>query len=88
MKKITATIILTLCFLLAMAIGASYAKGGTWTTKASMPTARISFPTSVIDGIIYAIGGGRGWGDTTHQPISGPRRRICQPKDHFSIQQL
>jgi len=38
-------------------------KGGTWTTKASMPTARISFPTSVVDGIIYAIGGCKGWGD-------------------------
>ncbi len=33
-----------------------------WTTKASMPTGRICFSTSVVDGIIYVFGGltGRG----------------------------
>ena len=40
------------------------AGGGTWTTKADMPKARLCPSTSVVDGNIYAIGGGQG--------ISGP----------------
>jgi N-acetylneuraminic acid mutarotase len=35
----------------------SYAAEGTWTRKADMPTARLAFSTSVVDGKIYAIGG-------------------------------
>jgi hypothetical protein len=31
----------------------------TWQSKASMPTARESFDVGVIDGILYAVGGGR-----------------------------
>jgi N-acetylneuraminic acid mutarotase len=32
-------------------------KGGTWKKRADMPTARMMFSTSMVDGIIYAIGG-------------------------------
>ena len=32
-------------------------EGGTWAKKADMPTARVNLSTSVVDGIIYAIGG-------------------------------
>jgi N-acetylneuraminic acid mutarotase len=37
----------------------SLAQGDAWTTKASMPTPRYGLSTSVVDGKIYAIGGGR-----------------------------
>ncbi len=37
----------------------SYAAKGTWTRKADMPTARICSYTGVVDGKIYAIGGGQ-----------------------------
>ena len=37
----------------------SYAAEGTWTRKADMPTARFGLSTSVVDGKIYAIGGGK-----------------------------
>ena len=33
------------------------AQGGTWKTKALMPTPRIQFAAAVSDGIVYAIGG-------------------------------
>ena len=33
------------------------AQEDTWTTKAPMPTARLGLATSVVNGIIYAIGG-------------------------------
>jgi len=32
---------------------------GNWTRKADMPTARFGLPTCVVDGKVYAIGGGR-----------------------------
>ena len=35
----------------------SLAAGGIWTRKADMPTARCALSASVVDGIIYAIGG-------------------------------
>lgn len=54
MKKI---ILPVLVFILALA-SMSLASDGTWTTKADMPTARIHLSTSVVDGKIYAIGGG------------------------------
>jgi hypothetical protein len=34
-------------------------EGGTWTRKADMPTARANSSTSVVNGIIYTIGGSR-----------------------------
>ncbi len=37
----------------------SYAAEGTWTRKADMPTTRFGLSTSVVDGKIYAIGGGK-----------------------------
>ena len=37
----------------------NYAAEGTWTRKASMPTARLGLTTSTVNGRIYAIGGGR-----------------------------
>jgi N-acetylneuraminic acid mutarotase len=44
--------------LLGAASGSSTAEE-TWTRKADMPTARYGLSTSVVDGKIYAIGGGR-----------------------------
>ncbi|MFC1717757.1 Kelch repeat-containing protein [Candidatus Poribacteria bacterium] len=41
---------------------APQAEGGTWTEKADMPTARMELSASVVDGIIYAIGGEARWG--------------------------
>ena len=38
----------------------SLAAGGAWTKKADMPTARTDLSTCVVDGKIYAIGGGAG----------------------------
>ena len=39
----------------------SFAQEDTWTTKADMPTARTTLSSSVVDGKIYAIGGGLSW---------------------------
>src|SRR5690348_4417292 len=35
-----------------------FAQDGVWTTKAPMPTPRFGLSTCVVNGIIYAIGGG------------------------------
>jgi N-acetylneuraminic acid mutarotase len=45
-------------------VNMSSANEGVWSRKADMPTGRLMPSTSVVDGKIYAIGGGRG--------ISGP----------------
>lgn len=37
---------------------APQAEGGTWTTKADMPTGRMDLSSAVVDGKIYVIGGG------------------------------
>ncbi len=42
-------------------ISSALAQGDTWTTMADMPTARYGLATSVVDGIIYAIGGTSNW---------------------------
>lgn len=34
-----------------------FAQAGTWATKAPMPTARMGLGTSVVNGVIYAVGG-------------------------------
>ena len=39
-------------------------EGGTWAKKADMPTARWLLSTAVVNGKIYAIGGGGGWDNT------------------------
>jgi len=38
-------------------------EGGIWAKKTDMPTPRLFFSTSVVDGVIYAIGGGKGFND-------------------------
>ena len=38
-------------------VSITWAQGNGWTTRAEMPTARHSLSTSVVDGMIYAIGG-------------------------------
>ena len=52
------------CILLFLAIlckpSLNLAQGDTWTKRADMPTARGALSTSVVNGIIYAIGGGGG----------------------------
>jgi N-acetylneuraminic acid mutarotase len=45
------------------------ATGDTWTTKADMPTARWGLSTSVVNGKIYAIGGGQGMFGTYMSPV-------------------
>src|SRR5438128_397193 len=37
--------------------GQALAQGGTWATKTSMLTARGGFATSVVNGVIYTVGG-------------------------------
>jgi RNA polymerase sigma factor (sigma-70 family) len=44
---------------------APQAEGGTWTQKADMPTAKWGLSTSVVDGIVYAIGGSFGETEVT-----------------------
>jgi N-acetylneuraminic acid mutarotase len=45
--------------VLLVAVSMSSASEGTWTRKANMPTARFCLSTCVVDGKIYAIGGGQ-----------------------------
>src|SRR5258708_10750540 len=33
---------------------------GTWATKTPMPTARVELSTGVVNGVVYAVGGGNG----------------------------
>jgi N-acetylneuraminic acid mutarotase len=53
------TILAVMCTLF---VGSSsiqlFAQGGTWVTKAPMPTARFGLGTASVNGVIYAIGGG------------------------------
>ncbi len=58
--------------LLGMASMSSAAEG-TWTKKADMPTRRLCHSTSVVDGKIYAIGGG--------YSIDGPPLRTVEEYD-------
>jgi len=46
---------------------------GTWTRKSDLPTARLGLSTSVVNGKIYAIGGG--------YSIEGPHSRIVEEYD-------
>jgi hypothetical protein len=46
---------------------APQAEGDTWVKKAEMPTARVDLSTSVVNGIIYAIGGR--WNDIFLQTV-------------------
>ncbi len=51
----------TISLVLVLALGlasVSLAEEGIWTTKAPMPTRRYVLSSSVVDGKIYAIGGG------------------------------
>ena len=41
----------------------------TWTAKAPMPTPRMLMSTSVVDGIIHAIGGAERVHGTAHTPV-------------------
>ncbi len=57
-----------ICFfaMVSLALGltsTSLKAEGTWARKADMPTARASLCASVMDDIIYVIGGSRGWVD-------------------------
>ena len=57
----------TISLVLVLALGLasnSLGQGDAWTTKAPMPTARMVLSASVVDGIIYAIGGAQDF----HQP--------------------
>ena len=56
--------------LLGFTVGGT-AQEGTWGTRTSMPTARMLLATSVVNGLIYAIGGGTGlgFGDTAFATV-------------------
>jgi N-acetylneuraminic acid mutarotase len=56
-KSSSMSLVLVLAVLLSQA-RVSLAAGQTWTKRADMPTARYDFATSVVNGKIYAIGGG------------------------------
>ncbi len=49
----TALLCLSMFGICATAVG----QGGTWATKTPMPTARYSLSTSVVNGVLYAVGG-------------------------------
>ena len=51
----------------------SYAVEDIWTSKTDMPTSRLGLSTSVVDGKIYAIGGGHS--------VDGPHSRILEEYD-------
>ncbi len=59
MTKLIFTMLLG--FTTAAFTGQALAQGGTWTTKAPMPTARSSSGAASLNGIVYAIGGGVGF---------------------------
>jgi len=56
-----------------LGVTSNYAAEGTWTAKANMPTRRLGLSTSVVDGKIYAIGGG--------YSIEGPHSQIVEEYD-------
>ena len=49
-------VILASCMALALS-SQGFAQGGTWATKAPMPTPRIEPGVGVVNGIVYAVGG-------------------------------
>lgn len=54
------TLFITLLLLMVMVASGRdrvFGEGGTWTTKAPMPTARFDLGVGVINGILYAVGG-------------------------------
>ena len=55
MKKVLSILIISLSVFLAA--HQVFAQGGSWETKTPMPTARWTFTTGAIDGMIYAAGG-------------------------------
>jgi len=55
---------ISLVFILVLVLTSiSLAVEDSWTRKSDMPTARCTFSTGVVDGRIYAIGGGKGRAD-------------------------
>ena len=58
MNAISIYRVLVVAVLLNMA-SVSFVAEGSWTRKADMPTARFGLSTGVVDGKIYAIGGGK-----------------------------
>ena len=50
-------------------VSITWAQGHDWTTKAEMPTARHHLSTSVVGGMIYAIGGTHGDEFTAHAEV-------------------
>jgi N-acetylneuraminic acid mutarotase len=58
-----------------------------WASKASMPTARASFGVAVVDGKIYAIGGGGG-ANEVYDPVTdswATRKPMPNPRTSFAI---
>ena len=53
----TSSLTITSTTTAALTPAVTVAKAGPWVQKADMPTARYALSTSVVDGIIYAIGG-------------------------------
>jgi N-acetylneuraminic acid mutarotase len=58
-SRFASGIILAMVFTLFVGLSTVqlFAQGGTWATKTSMPTPRQQLGTSVVNGLVYAIGG-------------------------------
>ncbi len=55
---------LFICWIVLAVTGQALAQGGIWETKTPMLTARSSLHVAAIDGILHAVGGNDGSGDT------------------------
>jgi Kelch motif protein len=82
--------------LLASSTSAAFdiaAVGNVWTAKAPMPTARGYLAVGVINGILYAVGGNDGAGNTlgtveAYNPASqswSARGSLAQPREEFGV---
>jgi N-acetylneuraminic acid mutarotase len=58
---------------------------GTWTAKADMNTGRVQFPSCVIDGKIWAIGGGQSvyWDPLNTIEVYDPDSNVWKPKTNM-----
>src|SRR3569832_152181 len=90
LKVVTLACITAVLLLAVFLVSLAFAQSGTWSTKASMTTARVSLGVGVVNGTLYAVGGHNGealtsveayvtitdtW--TTKTPMSTPRNGVA-----------